>query len=462
MIDRRSFLRYSISGLGAAAGFGTSLASFNAFADNAADYKALVCIFHFGGLDCHDSVLPYDIPSYGSFQKVREPLLAAYDSASPRRREQLLRLGQIDDGREFAFPPEYAELAQLYDSGNLAVVGNVGPMIEPLTRSRYMNRSARRPKKLFSHNSQQSTWMTSQPDGAIAGWGGRMSDAINTAQKNSNADFTSVSLDKMYPWSIGLSSTPFVMNRDGPRSPRPRNLTDLSQPEFRTQYFAAIRAAGLDSSNLFDRDLVDGINRSLDNNEVMESYLSLPGDPETEFPAGKLGAELKMIARAIARRNQLGLKRQIFFVAATGYDHHSRQSIGLPARQAEVSKALGAFNASLVELGVQDKVTTFTASEFGRTLVTNGDGTDHGWGGHYFVMGGAVNGGKIYGDIPPPELGHDFDAGRGRLIPTLSVDQYAATLGRWFGLSESDLDDVMPGLENFDRAALTGLFNYAS
>jgi len=458
-MHRRNFLKYSLSSLGVAAGFGTNLASLNAFADTSSDYKALVCLFHFGGLDCHDTVIPYDGVSHRAFSAIREPLLALYDVDSPRRRSNLIKLGQVADGREFAFPPEYSELADLYNNGKLAVVGNIGPIIEPLTRSSYVNRSARRPKKLFSHNSQQSTWMTSQPDAAIAGWGGRMSDALNAAQTNSNASFTSVSLDKMYPWSVGLSSNPFVMNRDGPRSPSVRNLSDLSWSEFREKYFDALRAKGHASSNLFEQDLVDGINLSLDNNEIMETFLALPGDPETEFPEGKLGAELKMVARAIGRRNQLGLKRQIFFVAAPGYDHHSRQSIGLPKRQSEVSAALGAFYSALEEMGVQDNVTTFTASEFGRTLGTNGDGTDHGWGGHYFIMGGAVNGGKIYGDIPPPELGHDYDAGRGRLIPTISVDQYAATLGRWFGLSESNLDDVMPGLKNFDRDILDGVFN---
>lgn len=458
MIDRRNFLRYTLAGLGTASGFGANLASFNAFADGASDYKALVCVFQFGGLDCHDSLIPYDAPSYESYERVREPLLSAYDTANPRRRNRLIRLGNVADGREFAFPPEYAELAEMYDEGNLAVVGNVGPIIEPLTRTSYVSGAARRPKNLFSHNSQQSTWMTSQPDAAVAGWGGRMSDAINAAQVNPTSDFTSVSMDLLYPWSVGVNSVPFVMNRGGPRSPSVRNLSDLSWSEFRTKYFEAMRATGYNTSNVFEQDLLDGVNRSLSNNEMMEGYLSNIDAPSTDFPTGKLADELQMVARSISARNQLGLKRQIFFVAANNYDHHSRQSEGLPVRQKEVSQALSAFNRALVEMGVHDSVTTFTASEFGRTLSTNGDGTDHGWGGHYFVMGGAVNGGKIYGDVPPSALGHRYDAGRGRLIPTLSVDQYAAAIGRWFGLSEGDLSDVMPGLDNFDRNALNDIF----
>lgn len=459
MIDRRNFLKYSLAGLGVGASFGASLSSFNAFADVSSDYKALVCVFHFGGLDCHDSVIGCDDHSYASYEKIREPLLKQYDAEHPRRRQFLSPLGKTQDGRDFAFPPEYTELAELYHQGNLAIVGNVGPIIEPLTRETFTNGSAARPYKLFSHNSQQSTWMTSQPDGAITGWGGRMSDALIEAQVNSSAAFSSISMDKLYPWIAGMKADPFVMNRGGPKSPGARNLSDIPFADFRERYLDAVRARGHQTDSLFERDLIDEINASLDNNEALESFLAMPGDPVTVFPANKFGAELKMVARTIARRNQLGLKRQIFFVSANGYDNHSRQSQDLPLRQSEVSAGLAAFNRSLVEMGLENNVTTFTASEFGRTLGTNGDGTDHGWGGHYFVMGGAVNGGKIYGDIPPAEFGHDHDAGRGRLIPTLSVEQYAAALGRWFGLSESNLNDVMPGLGNFNRNALDAMFD---
>ena len=154
----------------------------------------------------------------------------------------------------------------------------------------------------------------------------------------------------------------------------------------------------------------------------------------------------------------MGMKRQIFFVYADGFDSHSNQAADLPKRQASVANAISSFYAALKEMGVENSVTTFTASDFGRTLAINGDGTDHGWGGHHFVVGGAVRGRQIVGDVPPPEFGHEFDAGRGRLIPQISVDQYAGSLGKWFGLTDNELTEAMPGLDNFDRSTLASLF----
>ena len=458
MIDRRKFLAGSLSALGAGAGFATNLASLNAFAQAAPDYKALVCVFLYGGLDGHDTILPYDVPSNTQYEAIRAPLLSMYDSFSPRTRNNLIKIGAISDGREFAMPRELTELSELYSRGKLAVVGNLGPLIEPINRIQFRDRSALRPKQLFSHNSQQSTWMTSQTTGSNPGWGGKFGDILAAAGENVDASFTTVSLDRDAAFLRGMSSTPFIMTKDGPRTVNALNLPNLGSADFGDIYERVLRDSAVRRANVFENDFVDVMKSSLDSNETMNSLLEAPGDPITVFPSTKLGSELQMISKVLARRNQIGAKRQIFFVPVDGFDTHSQQPEKLARRQNELSVALSAFYSSLEELGLENQVTTVTGSDFGRALGVNGDGTDHGWGGHHFVLGGAVKGGQILGDIPVSEFGHDLDSGRGRLIPQLSVDQYASALGRWFGLSDSDLDEVMPGLSNFDRGALSSLF----
>ena len=458
MINRRHFLRTSCLGLGVGAGFASNLASFNAFAADTDDYKALVCVFLFGAMDSHDMVLPYDQSSYNQFEGIREPLLAQYDAWVSRRRGNLLRLNGNVGGRQFALPQELAPLHELYQQGNMAFVGNVGPMIEPLTRETYRSGAARRPAKLFSHNDQQSTWMASRPEGATTGWGGRFADIMQAADANPQAAFTSMSVSGNSVFLTGETVQPFVVSSSGAASVRGLTQTNtLGSREFSTAYQSIMRDTGANRNSLFRRDVVDVVNSSLDNNALLEEQLALPGDPMTAFPGGRLSSQLQMVARTIARRNSLGMKRQIFFVATGGFDTHSAQATDLPVLQADIAASVRSFYDSLVEMGVENSVTTFTASDFGRTLGVNGDGTDHGWGSHHMVVGGAVNGGQILGDIPPPELGHNQDAGRGRLIPQLSVDQYAASLGSWFGLSEGELNDAIPGLGSFDRSALASL-----
>ncbi|MEO1661461.1 MAG: DUF1501 domain-containing protein [Pseudomonadota bacterium] len=459
MMNRRHFLRTSCLGLGVGAGFASNLASFNAFAADTDDYKALVCVFFFGAMDSHDMLLPYDQSSYNQFENIREPLLAQYDAAVSRRRSNLLALNGNVGGRRFAFPQEYGPLHELYQQGDLAIVGNVGPMIEPLTRTTYSSGAARRPAKLFSHNDQQSTWMASRPEGATTGWGGRFADMMQAADANAQAAFTAMSVSGNSVFLSGDDVQPFVISSDGAATVNgiDQNVT-LSSPDFNDIYQEVLRDTGSNRANLFRRDVASVVNSSLDNNGLLAEQLALPGDPMTAFPGGRLSSQLQMVAKTIARRNSLGMKRQIFFVSTGGFDTHSGQATDLPGLQADIAGSVRAFYDSLVEMGVENSVTTFTASDFGRTLGVNGDGTDHGWGSHHMVLGGAVNGGQVHGDVPPPELGHNQDAGRGRLIPQLSVDQYAAALGSWFGLSNGELNDAIPGLDNFDRSALSGLF----
>ena len=467
MINRRNFLLNSCAGLGVASGFATNLASFNAFAANDEDdYKALVCIFLVGAMDCHDTVIPYDQSSYDDYEVIREVILSQLDNSkdfAPRRRASLLELsGAGGDlaGRRFAFPEELRPLHELFDQGDLAVVGNVGPLIEPIARTAYVNQSGIIPPRLFSHNDQQSTWMAAQLHGANAGWGGRFTDLVQASQENTNAAFTSVSAAGHSLFLTGHSSNAFQLSSEGALNVDKMNDGWVAGSDtFGTAYADILRDTAGNPTSYFGADVSRVMRDSLEQNAVLETEFAGPGDPMTVFPEeSSLSEQLNVVARLIARREALGMKRQIFFVSTGGFDTHSDQAELLPGLQADLAQSMRAFHESMKELGVADKVTSFTASDFGRTLGLNSNGSDHGWGSHHLVMGGAVNGGNILGDIPPAAFEHEQDAGRGRLIPQLSVDQYAAALGRWYGLSESEINEALPGLGNFDANALDGLF----
>ena len=465
-MNRRNFLLRCSAGLGAAGGFATNLASFNAFAADVTDYKALVCVFLSGAMDSHDTVIPYDQSSYDAYESIRGKLISDLDNStegySSRRLDYLLELvgtGGSLDGRKFAFPEEYRPLQELYNLGDLAVVGNVGPLLEPTTRTTFNNGAARLPPRLFSHNDQQSTWMASAPEGARAGWGGRFADLAYAAGANEKATFTSVSARGSTPFLVGENIQPFQISTSGALSVNQLNATEyLGSTTFAENYEAVLRNTGGVPSNLFGKDVVDVYNSSLDANAFLTAQFALSGDPDTVFPGSNLGSQLQIVSRVIARNASFGVRRQVFFVGIGGFDTHSNQVTELPGLQAEVASSMRAFYDAMAELGLSDKVTAFTGSDFGRTLSRNGSGTDHGWGSHHIVVGGAVNGGQILGDIPPPEFNHEYDIGRGRLIPQISVDQYASALGRWFGLNDGELLDALPGLGNFDASALDGLF----
>lgn len=444
--------------LGGSAGFAANLAGFNAYAADTSDYKALVCVFLFGGLDCHDTVMPYDVSAYNAWADIRRPLVNQF--AGARNRNALLPLSGTDaNGRSFAFGPEMPQMQALYNAGALSVVGNVGPLIEPMTRETYRNGSGQRPARLFSHNDQQSTWMASEPEGARLGWGGRIADIMLAAGANPRATFTAVSASGNAVFLSGDVVRPFQVGSRGSVSLRStsgdRFLGSTQLPQIFDDHFRDFQGS-LDS--LFQQDMINAQGFALDANADVASAL------DTDLPAGgafpednRLAGQLRVVAQLIAQQASLGVQRQIFFVSTGGFDTHSNQAQSLPNLMGQVSSAMGAFYDTTVQLGVADKVTTFTASDFGRTLRINGDGTDHGWGGHHLVMGGAVNGGQILGAIPEPAFDHSADSGRGRLIPALSVDQYAAALGGWFGLSDSEVVEALPGAANFDRNALNGL-----
>lgn len=400
------------------------------------DYKALVCVFMFGGNDSHNLIVPRgseyaDYAAARSFLAVPEADLLPIASA---------------DGRSWGMPDSLPDLHNLYQAGDLALLANVGSLEAPYTRSDYFSgRLDIQPNQLFSHKEQQEQWQSSIAQApATTGWGGRLADYVN--QLNQNAAISmSISLGGANLFEVGADVFQYGLTPEGSLGLEGFDDTTLSQ--LRRQTFGDLLAGA--HGNVLERAYADTVQQGIDSHAALSAALDAVPAPTTVFPAGGLASQLSMVARLIAARDALGMKRQVFFCAAGGFDTHWKQNDVHPGLIAGVSSALGAFQAAMTELGTADDVTTFTASDFGRTLSINGRGSDHGWGGHHMILGGAVAGGSLYGTMPTLEVDGPDDTSRGRFIPSTSVDQYAATLARWFGVPDSDLEQVVPNLGRF-------------
>ena len=467
-MNRRQFLRASGAGLGAAAGFASNLASLNAYAADTSGYKALVCVFLRGGMDSHDLIIPYDLDSSDLYETIRAPLIDGYaaEGFASRRNAYLLNLtgsganassGSIADGREFALPEEMRELRDLYLQNHVAAVGNVGPLIEPLNSATIASGSAKVPPRLYSHNDQQSTWMASSAEGATKGWGGRFGDIMAAANANTKTSFTTVTTFGTSVFVNGQDLTGFNLSTNGGETVDDLDGRFGGTYAFGDAFKRNLYGTNAGATNLFGKDVGSITHASITDNLLVREAFATAADPTTTFPSDSLGQQLSIVAKMIAARESFGLQRQIYFVADNGYDTHSYQTTAIPERQTSISRAMNAFYQETVAMGVADSVTAFTASDFGRSLVPNVNGTDHGWGAHHLVVGGGVNGGQIYGNIPEPVEGHSQDDGRGRLIPELSIEQYATSMGRWFGLSLSECYEVFPNLNLMNPEALTGM-----
>ncbi|MBL4871734.1 MAG: DUF1501 domain-containing protein [Robiginitomaculum sp.] len=467
MTNRRSFLK-GVTGAGALSFLGSAgalsvLGNSPAFAADVSGYKALVCVFFFGGQDCHDTVLPFDQASYDRYGELRTGILAEYaqnPGGSSRDRDRLLELTPTNAAQfgtqQFALPEELVELKTLFDTGNAAIVGNVGPLIQPLTAQQFQADVLPQPKRLFSHNDQQSTWMSSAPEGQVLGWGGRFSDTVIDAGANTEDFFTAITTAGNTVFLAGEKTTQYNLNTNGP--PEVDGLKNFNSallgPAADSELAVKLledhyRSIGLTRTNLFERDLATIADRAFSLNEQFNTALDNAQALSTPFPGTGLGNQLRAIANTINIKSALGVGRQVFFAGIGGFDSHNSQATDLPNRQRQYSQAISAFFQATLEMGAENDVTLFTASDFGRALIENGNGTDHGWGSHHFVVGGAVNGNTVYGNIPPYDIGHPQDAGNGRLVPVVSVEQYAATMGKWFGLSDPELLTALPALSNF-------------
>ncbi len=409
------------------------------------DYRALVCVYLYGGNDATNTVVPRSGAQQQAYAGERGPFAVAPGS--------LLQINPISpQATALGLHPSLAAMQTLFQQGKLAVVANVGPLLAPTTKTQYTNNSVPLPPNLFAHDEQQEQWMTSLPSGPQAqkqGWGGRIADLLNSLNGNSQVSL-SVALDGATNlFQIGRNVVPFQTY--------PGNLPQLLgmeswQPTMASAITQILTQA---RTNLLDQQWNSSLKRAVDVTQVVSAALDATPALTTPFPANNwLGDQLKMAARLISASGALGLRRQIFFVGLGGFDTHGSQLSDHPRLLNLLSTALGAFYSATVELGVADRVTTFTASDFGRTLKHNGEGTDHGWGGHQFVMGGAVKGGDVYGTYPVMALDGPDDVGEGRLLPTIAIDEYAATIAKWFGVAAGDIPLVVPNIGRFARRDL--------
>lgn len=447
--SRRAFLKRSaaLGVAGAAAPFVTNLAAIGeAAASTAADYKALVCVFLYGGNDYGNTLPPYDQASYDLYNAAR-PGLAHVRSTLDAT--VLTPTAALAGGRQYALAPTMASLLPIFDAGRMAVVLNVGTLAQPTTKAQYTNRSVPLPPKLFSHNDQQSYWQSSSPEGANSGWGGRMGDLFQSG--NGTATLTCINASGNAVFLSGRTAVQYAVGTSGPIS-----LLGNASTLFGSQLAASsIRTLmGGAGTGLLGMEHGRISQRSLDLfTQVTNALGGAPAANFNLFPTGNsLADQLKIVARLISVSQELGAKRQVFFVSLGGFDTHDGLLTQHPTLVGRVADAMRAFYDTTVALNIADKVTTFTASDFGRTLQSNDDGSDHGWGSMHFVAGGAVNGKRLYGT--PPAIGNNTpdDVGQGRLLPSISVDQYASTLASWFGVSASDMRTVLPNIGNYNQS----------
>jgi uncharacterized protein (DUF1501 family) len=410
------------------------------------DYKALICLFLFGGNDANNVIVPHDANGYASYSAARGVLAIPQASLLP------LTL-QNGDGRDFGFHPNMPEMQALFNQGKLGVVANVGTLVAPVTRAQYLAGGAAVPPQLFSHADQSVQWQTSVPDViSKTGWGGRMADLIQSLNAGSKISL-SLSIAGTNTFEVGNTVLPYVISPNG--SIGLTGFDGSANANVRLQAFKDLLA--LPHNNLFEQAYADTVSRSIAANDLLTSALTGTPGFQTVFPNTTLGSQLNMIAKLIAARTNLSMNRQIFFCSVGGYDTHGDQLAGQSNLFTELSQGLNAFYNATVELGVASQVTTFTASDFGRTYPTNGSGSDHGWGSHQFVLGGAVQGGRLFGTFPTLAVNGPDDTGQGRWIPTTSVDEFSATLATWFGVSPSDLPTVLPNIGRFAHPNL-GIF----
>lgn len=463
--SRRAFLKRAaaLGGLGAAAPLVMNLAAFGeAAAFTATDYKALVCVFLYGGNDYANTVIPYDNANYDLYSRIR--------GGGPDRTNGGIAYGQAElaatalspatpqaltDNIQYALHPNLTNLASLWSSGQAAVMLNVGPLIAPLTVAQYNAGNAPSrpiPPRLFSHNDQQSTWQSGGPEGTSVGWGGRIGDLALSS--NGSSLLTCISVSGNAVFLSGQNASVYRIGSSGPVA-----VTGLTGSSFLTaQARAALQGmVNQTSAQVLENEYSKVLARSVSLQGQVASALA-PVSLSTNFnPSGvsnSLADQLKVVARLIAARNTLNVKRQVFFVSIGGFDNHDYLMTDQPPLLAKVNEAMGAFYRATEEMGIANQVTAFTASDFGRTLASNGDGSDHGWGSHHFVVGGAVRGGQFYGVAPHVSVTSDDQVGQGRLLPSTATDQHAATLARWFGVADSELPLVLPNIVNFNSRTL--------
>jgi uncharacterized protein (DUF1501 family) len=402
------------------------------------DYRAIVCLFLPGGNDSYNLLVPYGLDEYREYATVRG------DLALPH--ENLIPLTPLNNpGRDLAFHPGMGAAAELFNAEKLAVLANVGSLVRPTTLAEF-NNGISLPYGLFSHSDQQEQWQTSIPDERSGiGWAGRVADLL-APQNNPSPVSMNISIAGNNLLQVGNTAVPYVSS--------PWGATSLWGYKDWSPY-SAIRSQAVDSllaaeySSVLDRTFNSMKKGSRDAYQQFVQALAV-GLPEgVTFPDNDLGRQLQQVAQIIAGRQVLGVKRQVFYIQWGGWDFHDDVVTNMDRMMPIVCQGMKAFYDATVAMGVSNSVTLFTASDFGRSLTSNAKGSDHAWGGNHMMVGGAVRGKRIYGQYPDLYLGSGLDTGRGCLIPTTSVDQYAAELALWLGVPRSSLGYVLPNIGRF-------------
>jgi uncharacterized protein (DUF1501 family) len=411
------------------------------------DYKALVCIFLAGGNDSNNMLVPLDTAGYANYATVRSAL------ALPQA--QLLPLQESGGVLRYGLHPSLPGMQSLWSSGNLAVVANVGTLVQPLTKAQYLSSTTQKPATLFSHIDQQHEWQSAISTGnASTGWGGRLADQFQ-ALNASAGSLSMISTGGNNLFVTGAASQALVIPTSGSFGLSGFSSSAADQ----ARRSALVSLLGLDSSD----DLVaaaqdvmsDALAASATLNPVLTSTTATVAQRFQGLSSGT-AAQLLAIAKVIEARSTLGAQRQVFLVSLGSFDTHTDELLTQQSLFEQLDPALAAFHAAMGDIGAANMVTSFTLSDFSRTFVANtGGGSDHAWGSHHLVAGGAVKGGVIYGSVPTLALGGPDDAGaQGRWIPTIAVDQYAATLSSWFGVSAGALSTVLPNLAAFSPSTI--------
>ena len=420
------------------------------------DYKALVCLFLAGGNDANNLIVPYDSAGYNAYAS------AAGRGALALGQNQLLGINpRTSDGRAWAFHnalnadvagTNNSGLKSLFDAGKVAVLANVGTLVVPTTKAQYQARSVPLPPQLFSHNDQQVEWQSSVPDRPFStGWGGRLADLTNALNTNSSISM-SISLNGQNSFQVGRNVVQFSVNPGGAIA---LNSSGGGSSAAGIRALVQNDLLSMQNANLFDAAFAGVTQNAISDSAMLSGILSANAPFTTAFSGSNLGQQLRTIARLIGAASQLGVRRQIFFARVGGWDLHDQQLGAHANLLGDVSRNVAAFYNATAEMGCAEQVTTFTASDFGRTYNTNGDGSDHGWGSNHLVVGGAVRGGDIYGRMADLTIRGPDDSGtRGSWIPTTSVDEYSATLATWFGVSATNLPVVLPNVGRFARPNL--------
>ncbi len=434
--NRRSFIKYaSLAAAGNALGL-RPFGALNALAQNSPGYKALVCVFLFGGNDANNTLIPFDTNGYSNYSSIRGGLALAQNTLLP-----------LASAPNFALNPNLPEIQTLFNNKNAAFVANVGTLIQPLTRAQYLAGQTA-PTNLFSHPDQQLEWQNAAPSGSTqTGWAGRIADSLGSLynQGASIPMITSVAGDTLF--CNGNATSPVSIS---PGNVGAASCSEGSECNARAASAQALLT--LDSGlSLIQADDTITSNAYAYAKTLANAVQSI-SPLQTVFPANNpLAAQLQQIAQIIQVRSALGVQRQIFFASLGNFDTHADQLTLQSALLAEMSPALNAFYNATVELNVANEVTTFTMSDFSRTFQPNSNkGSDHAWGSHHMVIGGAVNGGQIYGTYPTLALAGPDDSGsNGRWVPSTASSQYASTLAQWFGVPIADLPTVLPSIGSF-------------